>query len=204
MNRYSRPSRGTVLQIAVALAGVAVTGWAIADTAGLMQLSKSELPSGIVLAAGPAPSDSPSPFLPPAHADRVEANGAAVPGRPPHPPGPPGLPGPARLAALLAAAETYVGVRTDQMDAWRTFTDAAIALVPEPPTGRPPAQAEPFARSSEVANRLISEGKKAETLLAAIQQLKAKLTPDQLQRVAQFEAQIPPPPRGPGAPPVPN
>lgn len=228
MSRHSRP-RGTALRIAVTLAGVAVTGWAIADTAGVTLLQKSDLPSGIVLAAAPVPGDVPSRLPPPPRPDRPDAKGAgALPGaapgadaadaRPPHPAGPPPLPGPAKLAEVLATAETFIGVRADQIDTWRTFTDAALALVPEPPVDGPPTgAAEPFSRPSEMANRLVSEGKKAEQLLAAIQQLKAKLTPAQLQRVAQFEAMLPPPPpppgvkrppglppRGPGAPPLPN
>lgn len=238
MSRHSRPS-GTALRIAVTLAGVAVTGWAIADTAGIVQLNKSELPSRLILAAAPGPGDVPSRLPPPPRPDRPDAKGAgAMPGaapgpvpgadaadaRPPQPAGPPPLPGPAKLAELLATAETFIGVRADQIDTWRTFTDAALALVPEPPAGGPPTGAsEPFSRPSEMANRIVSEGKKAEQLLAAIQQLKAKLTPAQLQRVAQFEAMMtpPPPPPGlkrepglpprglgapplPGAPPIPN
>lgn len=228
MSRHSRP-RGTALRIAVTLAGVAVTGWAIADTAGVTPLHKSELPSGVILAAAPGPGDMPPRLAPPSRPDRPDAKGAgAMPGpapgadaadaRPMHPAGPPPLPGPAKLAELLATAETFIGVRADQIDTWRTFTDAALALVPELPAGGPPTgAAEPFSRPSEMANRLISEGKKAEQLLAAIQQLKARLSPAQLQRVAQFEAMLPPPPpppglkrepglppRGPGAPPLPG
>ncbi|QTL01742.1 hypothetical protein J5J86_13055 [Aquabacter sp. L1I39] len=202
MSRTIRPKRGTILKVVTALAGVAVAGWAIADTAGVGSLRPSELASGIVLAAAPgtdAPSLSPAPPRPERPAARNAGPGGPGDVQPPRPVGPPPLPGPARLAQLLAAAETYVGVKADQIDAWRTFTDAAIALVPQPPAGAPARTDEPFARASEMAGRLASEGKKAEQLLAAIQQLKTKLTPAQLQRVAQFEAMLPPPPPPPGA-----
>lgn len=204
MSRIFRPALGTPLKLVTALAGIAVAGWAIADTAGIATFRPSELPSSFVLAAAPGGSDGSSPLPRPPRPEGPAMRNAGPGGpdnaRPPHPAGPPPLPGPARLAQLLAAAEIYIGVRADQIDTWRTFTDAAIALVPEPPPSPTAGRtAEPFARPSEMASRLVAEGKKAEQLLAAIEQLKVKLTPAQLQRVAQFEALLPPPPPPPGA-----
>lgn len=205
MNRQFRPPHRTAMGIAVALAGVAVAGWAIADTAGMTHPQRPDRFAGLVLAAGPGPAEGLSPSPP---GPRRAPDAAAGPGGPlgvaaprPMPPPPSPLPPPARLAEMLSAAETFIGIRTEQLDAWRDFTDASLSLLPEPPAARPePGTADPFARSSELANRMVAQGKKAERLLAAVQRLKAKLSPDQLQRVAKLEAMLPPPPAPPFPP----
>lgn len=94
-----------------------------------------------------------------------------------------------RLAAMLATQETAIGIRADQKEAWRNYTDALLALVPErealigligaedeDPKG-PPA----FARSEAVADALTAYAAKAETLKRAIVALRAVLTPQQLE-----------------------
>ncbi|WP_188577748.1 hypothetical protein [Azorhizobium oxalatiphilum] len=109
---------------------------------------------------------------------------------------------------MLSAAETAIGIRAEQLDVWRDFTDALLALAPPPPP-KPEdgaADKQPFSGSIALAEHLKADGKKAETLLAAIEKLKAKLSQDQLERMARFEgALLPPPPppgfMGPGAPP---
>lgn len=116
---------------------------------------------------------------------------------PPH--GPP-HPDPLRLASNLAAAETVIGVRTDQLDVWRAFTDALQAvLIPPPPPSRvaqEPPQA--FALSSQIAVRGKAMGDAAAKLASAIDALKGRLDADQLERLARLEpALLPPPPPGP-------
>ena len=93
-----------------------------------------------------------------------------------------------RLAAALSAQEVMIGIRSDQKDVWRGYTDALLAMLPdgekiaslqaaaqEDPKG-PPA----FMRAEQLADMLASYGSKAEALKKAISALRARLTPAQL------------------------
>jgi hypothetical protein len=113
------------------------------------------------------------------------------------PPPPPG--GPLRLAGFLSAWETAIGIRPDQLAAWREFSDAFQAALrsPAPP---PPGDVEPFAMASAIAADLSEKGKKAKVLAAAIEKLKAQLTSEQLERAKQLEPMAPPPPSPPRPP----
>lgn len=150
---------------------------------------------------------------------------------PPENIGPPDIPhgasGPAlHIAARLAAAETYVGITSGQLDAWRAYASALIGLVdgPKPERdrngprrhrpdhqrgeradGAPPAEgvrSEPADRpllTERLADGAIDRGEKAEALKAAIAALRTTLTPDQTARLRDAERSfLPPGPPGSG------
>lgn len=104
-----------------------------------------------------------------------------------------------RLATALAAQEVMIGIRSDQKDAWRAYTDALLAMLPdgqkiaglqaaarEDPKG-PPA----FMRAEQLADMLANYAPKAEALKKAISELRTRLTPAQMDA-----ARIPAPPHG--------
>lgn len=133
------------------------------------------------------------------------------PGRGDHPnaSGPMGRPQPAMMAAtLLAAAETAVGIRADQLDAWRAFSSALVALL-EPPAPPPPpstdddetGERDPFARVEWLAGEVAERGRRAEAVEKAIEALRPVLTEEQTARLAAFEARLRPHGRFPPLPP---
>jgi hypothetical protein len=115
--------------------------------------------------------------------------------------GPMGPPPAAMVATLLAAAETTIGIRVDQLDAWREFSSALVALV-EPPAPPPPPSrkaapedgtADPFARVEWLAGEIAERGRRAEALQDAIETLRPVLDHQQTERLAAFEARLRPP-----------
>lgn len=94
-----------------------------------------------------------------------------------------------RLADMLSAQETAIGIRTDQKDAWRAYTEALLALVPDRKAvvsviGGPdedPKGPEAFGRMEALADALAVNAEKGQALKKAIADLRAKLTAEQLE-----------------------
>lgn len=139
------------------------------------------------------------------------------PGHPPH--GPRDLA--FELSAKLAAAETYVGITSAQLDAWRTYTGALIEFLDHdghshvsdgplrgprpdaPPRNegrRPPAGEELPLFGERLADVAIEHANQANALKAAIDALRKTLSAEQLGRLARAEHAFlqPRPPHPPG------
>lgn len=94
-----------------------------------------------------------------------------------------------RLAGMLATQETVIGIRADQQTAWRAYTTALLALVPEREAmldligdvEEDPEGPQAFARSEALADALTAYAAKAAALKQAIAALRSALTPEQLE-----------------------
>ncbi|RWC69308.1 MAG: hypothetical protein EOS30_22385, partial [Mesorhizobium sp.] len=111
------------------------------------------------------------------------------------------------LAARLAALETRVGIRSEQLDAWRDYTSALQAVLSPPrpaiwpcgaarttigpqakgPDAGPAGKPDPFAFQERLADDVTARAASAAKLKGAIAELRAKLTPEQLEILASAE-----------------
>lgn len=97
---------------------------------------------------------------------------------------------PDMMAKRLNAMETEIGIRANQLDAWRDFTDALLGTMQRPKWKSQTGDVKPFSLAEQLANNTIDRSKSAEALLKAIDALRTKLTPEQLDKVAAIEARV--------------
>lgn len=116
---------------------------------------------------------------------------------------PPSGPGPLILASRLAATESFVGIREEQLDLWRGYTDALFALLHPPGRDRraleapqkPPAEPpDALDQSAALAACAADQSRAAERLASAIEALRRSLAPEQLDRLRQAGPLLPPRP----------
>jgi hypothetical protein len=87
-----------------------------------------------------------------------------------------------RLADRLATLEIYLGITPQQQDAWRAFTQAALAMAPNPQEMHRDRSGGAFEGIEHMTTRLQHMDEAAQKLNQAAQALKAVLTPEQIEK----------------------
>jgi LTXXQ motif family protein len=132
----------------------------------LPALLGSALVLGVVHAQ--TPPQPGAPVLPPPHFHHDGGRWGAAPGL--------------RLADRFATLEIYLGITPQQQDAWRAFTQAALAMVPNPEEMHRDMAGGAFDGIEHMTARLQHMAEAAQKLEQAAQTLKAVLTPEQIQK----------------------
>jgi hypothetical protein len=85
-----------------------------------------------------------------------------------------------RLADRLATMHVYLDITPAQEDAWHAFSQALLAMVPDPKDMPPPGPAGAFEGIDRMAKMMQRRADAAQAVDQAAQKLKASLTPAQV------------------------
>lgn len=153
-----------------------------------------------------------APTPPPAHGEHQpkpphhkgpEAEGPKGPRGPEHFKGPhAGM----HMAEKLSAMETALGIRSNQLDAWRKYTSSLVDLVDVTPPPPPAPDAKPAPDAVKpifgepIADRAIDRAEKAKKFKTAAEELRKVLDADQLNKLERYALPHPGPKDGPEGP----